>query len=264
MNDFKRSHLGWIVLGMAALASAAAAGTDALSSAEECKATRQEAFELRDGYSPAQPGSSLAPSFKKMARAAEICRLAAEKAEDPAEAAELLALSYLSRAFDTSGSLDADARRHLLTEGIHKVQNLHHDRSPALFDLLRKSAFAEGGERGIELLTLALEIGRREFAANDPRQARALSELAFLYAPGTLPGSRPEPADDAVRAEDLYRQAYLIYLKQDDPYAYEGFGDTVAGLRTLMEKTGNSPQTDIMAGHLERFLEKQAGHSARP
>ena len=216
---------------------------DQESAASDCLALYEEAGRLLQKFQ--QAGEEVSPrvrGFELSKQAAQACDRASKQASESNEAAQLAALSFLSRARLISGhKSDPIRRRDLLAEGIETVSGLDHDRSPALYEILRQSAIVEwdiSPERGIALMSRAAEIAETSFGPGDPRLAECLSDLGFMHAPTVHPGSKPKGHADPERAEELYRRSLEIWTHMDSPSSYPAFSATVVYLRDLMKSQG--------------------------
>ncbi|MCG8462288.1 MAG: hypothetical protein MI919_38885, partial [Holophagales bacterium] len=148
--------------------------------------------------------------------------------------------------------------REILTEAIDVISGLHHDRSPALLEVLRDSAFKEwthSPKYGARLMEQACEIARQTHGAEDPRYADMISDLGFLYAP-----SRHNPdrsGVDAERAEQLYREALRVYTRQDDPAGIAGFTTLIGRFEDLFRMEDRAKEADEMQELLHELFDEE-------
>ncbi|MCG8458911.1 MAG: hypothetical protein MI919_21740, partial [Holophagales bacterium] len=181
------------------------------------------AFEKLSGIRPPwEAKAAREAGLETLERAIELCWRVAKEIEDPALAAEMAAVAYLSRARRSMALREPrDRKREILTEGIEVVRGFHHDRDPALILLLKQSAFAEwphDHELAAERMEQAVEIAREAFGKDDARVAVRLTDLAFLYAPTSIAPSRS--GTDAKKAGRAYEEAARSFAALEDPRAY--------------------------------------------
>ena len=232
--------------------------TGAAELADECRVIHGQAVEgLGALFSMprAQREAARDKGYQRLREAARICRQAAELAVDRERAASLMALSYLSLARDQAGNHgDPQLRREILAEGVHEVSGMHHESSPALFELLMKSAYEEAEvdhAQAVQLMERAVAIARAQFGEEDPRVAIAYFDLGFLYAPSTNPGSGKRASDDLVKAESYFREALKLFEQQTYPAKHSEYGTVVSALRDLLLASDRHEE----AGRLEERLD---------
>ena len=192
-------------------------------------------------------------------QAIEVCSRASENAQDPELAARTAASAYLSRARQSSFRKQAREKgREILTEAIDVISGLHHDRSPALLEVLRDSAFKEwthSPKYGARLMEQACEIALQTHGAEDPRYAEMISDFGFLYAPSRLNPDRS--GVDAERAEELYREAMRIYTRQDDPAGIPGFTTLIGRFEDLFRTEDRTEEADEMQELLHELFDEE-------
>lgn len=197
---------------------------------------------------------------ERLGRAIRTCRKAAEAATSPEVAAEMMAELYLAK--ERASLLDRsprDQRGEILAEGIEAVRGIHHDRSPALVELLRRSGYFEiedNPERGIELVEQAAEIAKEAYGAEDVRYAEQLRYLGFLFAPSHRENSKEHSFTDAKRAEALYREALRVHLVQENPAADESYTLLLIALRNLFVATGQEEKSEALGDYIAETLEE--------
>ncbi len=261
-----------MLIPMAALQSEPPQEAGSATLADDCQSMHDRAIEnLNDLFSKprAAQGESRSDRYEQLLDAARVCRKAAEMAADREHAASLMALSYLSLAREQAGNHgDPQRRREILAEGVHEVSGMHYESSPALFELLRKSAYEEAEvdhSQAVQLMERAVAIARAQFGEEDPRTAIALFDLGFLYAPSTNPGSGKRASDDPEKAESFFRGALKLFEQQAYPAKHSEYGTAVSALRDLLlasgrheEARGLKERLDSIALEEDRWTRSQA------
>ena len=228
---------------------------------ERCHDRRWEAYEeLNRRRRRDEKVSPKIRGYALLGEAIELCWRASSEVKEPAEAAELAALVYLDKVRLLVFEGTREDQRKVLTEGISVVSGLHHDRSPALLELLDQSAYAEWGagnrRYGDRLLRQAIEIAREAHGSKSPWVADKLTALASLYSPKDYRGTTPSSWHDPQKAETLLLEALGIHLEQEDPFAHESYGHTLLFLETLYRATGRNEKADALSDEAIEALDE--------
>jgi hypothetical protein len=234
---------------------------------QRCQQIREEAYWEMDRLP--RRDEKVSPNYRGrdlLEKAADVCWRAALRSRDPETAAELAASGFLCRDRRYVNMGEMERVRQNLSEAIEKISGLHNDRSPALVEVLKRSAYVEWGAGARDyadgLLRQALEIARATHGPEDPRVADLLNSLAFLYAPSDNPGSTPQPWQDAEKAEALYRQALEIHLLQEDPHDHESYSDTLIFLRNLYRATSRGEEAKALEDEMGIAIDEMLRRSA--
>lgn len=180
----------------------------------------------------------------------EDCERQAKSAENPAEAARLLAVVFEAKAaWDTA--TPGSRKRDIYFDAVAAISAVdHHEETDAVVPFLAKAAMyawdEDNPEEGIAFMERAIEITGRLHGKASIERAEQLGNLAYLLKPASSPGRENRYAD-VKRAEALYSEALAIYEDQSEGVTTESYRTVVGEARSFYEAIGETDRAEELA-----------------
>lgn len=180
----------------------------------------------------------------------EDCEQEAKSAENPVEAARLLAVVFEAKvAWDTA--TPGSRKRDIYFDAVAAISAVdHHEETDAVVPFIAKAAvyaWDEGNpEEGIALMERAIEITGRLHGKASIERAEQLGNLAYLLKPATSPG-RENRYVDVKRAKALYGEALAIYEEHSESTAAESYRTVVGEAQSFYQAIGEKGRADELA-----------------
>ena len=178
------------------------------------------------------------------------CERQAKAAEDPADAARLLAVAFEAKvAWDTA--TPGSRKRDIYSDAVAAISAIdHHEETDAVVPFLVGAAMyawdENNFEEGVDLMERAIDLTGRLHGKESAQRAEQLANLAYLLSPATTPG-RKNPRADLKRAEALYSEALAIYDRHPKARATDIYSALVGQAKHFYQIIDNEQRANELA-----------------